>query len=809
MAHGVLTTAALTLTSQALAGAGLAAVSIPIAIHLLTRLRRRPRQWGAMRFVSEVHRRYRQRFRLEQFILLAVRCLIPLILGLALSGPMLSGCADGAGQWLGQAAYDGRMVCIVLDDSLSTQATDAAGQSRFTSLRETALKIVDELTAADRVAVWRATRPGQHVVRVSTNDHAAVRQAIRSIKPRYSRCNLIDTLSAVDEMLIQQNTDPDRTFMVLVSDFAHDTFAVDRPAPRELIQLGQRAKLVVARPMPAVTNTQIAGLTPRRALILPGSDDPKPTVAVEVRLRRFVDTGSPGHTRVELAVFDRDATSPVSIVRQDHTWAVGQSQAVLHATAVLDLAAVYHGATGVSTASNRALSVRARIEPADAIAHSDRLAADDERWATVGIHDKLRVGLIGALSASRVDTSEQGLTAAQWLHLALAPHAVSGTSSPGPTQSALGWGTVAITPLSPTGLDSDTSKALDAVFVSRPDLLSKPQWTHLQRFVERGGLLWVCVPSDSQPAVWGEGMCDQLGLDWRLSIEPRESDPGQLSSVSDKSLATDTPVPQPLNLLGADWQALLAPVRVTKNFELHARGSASTSGEVWLATADGEPLMVSQRLGDGAVVLLATAIDPAWTNLPTKPLFVPLLHETLRGVLGRPSGTGRLQEVVSGDAPVLGRRWEGAKQLALADTTAKGADTVIDLHQTDLGLEPDTPLDAPGIYTATPSDIELALAVNPDPQGGDTRAIDSEKLGQWLSSVSSWQWLDVSDPGQSLAIQMTRTSLGWPLLCILMGVVVIEMLLARWFSHASIPGRGLIAQTIEALRGRGHRVQQV
>lgn len=118
MASTVLTVAALTLTHQALMGGGLAAVSIPIAIHLLTRMRRRPVQWGAMRFVSEVQRRYRHRFRLEQWVLLAMRCLIPLILGLALSGPLLSGCAEGAGRWLGQAGADGRLVCIVLDSTL-------------------------------------------------------------------------------------------------------------------------------------------------------------------------------------------------------------------------------------------------------------------------------------------------------------------------------------------------------------------------------------------------------------------------------------------------------------------------------------------------------------------------------------------------------------------------------------------------------------------------------------------------------------------------------------------------------------------
>ncbi len=63
-----------------LAAAGAAAVGIPIAIHLLTRFRRRREPWAAMRFLIEAFRRQRQRIRLEQLLLLLVRCLVLLLL---------------------------------------------------------------------------------------------------------------------------------------------------------------------------------------------------------------------------------------------------------------------------------------------------------------------------------------------------------------------------------------------------------------------------------------------------------------------------------------------------------------------------------------------------------------------------------------------------------------------------------------------------------------------------------------------------------------------------------------------------------
>ena len=159
--------------------------------------------------------------------------------------------------------------------------------------------------------------------------------------------------------------------------------------------------------------------------------------------------------------------------------------------------------------------------------------------------------------------------------------------------------------------------------------------------------------------------------------------------------------------------------------------------------------------------------------------------------------------MVSGDVPVLGRGWDGIKELTLTRAMPQGIDTTVALHPTDHGLEPQVALDKPGIYTAPQGDVKSALAVNPDPQGGDTRAIDPDRLGQWLSSVSSWEWLDTSDSHQSLAVKTTHTSLGWPLLCVVMGLAVTEMFLARWFSHAVVPGRGFVGQAIATLKGTG------
>src|SRR5262245_35945445 len=68
--------------------AAAAAMALPIVIHLLNRKRFRVVTWAAMRFLLAAQRKNRRRMRLEQWLLLAVRTLIVLLLVLAMASVM-------------------------------------------------------------------------------------------------------------------------------------------------------------------------------------------------------------------------------------------------------------------------------------------------------------------------------------------------------------------------------------------------------------------------------------------------------------------------------------------------------------------------------------------------------------------------------------------------------------------------------------------------------------------------------------------------------------------------------------------------
>src|ERR1051325_10664548 len=90
---------------------GVAAVSVPIIIHLLNRRKFQKVVWAAMRFLKLSVEQNQRRMQLEDMILLALRCLLLALLALALARP---GILSNARDVFGQSKVTG---VIVLDNS--------------------------------------------------------------------------------------------------------------------------------------------------------------------------------------------------------------------------------------------------------------------------------------------------------------------------------------------------------------------------------------------------------------------------------------------------------------------------------------------------------------------------------------------------------------------------------------------------------------------------------------------------------------------------------------------------------------------
>ncbi len=139
---------------------GLALASAPIIIHLLNRRRFLRVDWAPMKYLKLTLKSNRRRLRLEQWLLLAVRTLAIVMLFLAVARPVGSG-ANLAGflQVQGRASR-----VIVIDDSLS-MSYQTHGHSAFEQSQQAASSIVRAVGAQDSLTVVTSSRPAQALVR--------------------------------------------------------------------------------------------------------------------------------------------------------------------------------------------------------------------------------------------------------------------------------------------------------------------------------------------------------------------------------------------------------------------------------------------------------------------------------------------------------------------------------------------------------------------------------------------------------------------------------------------------------------------
>src|ERR1044071_712831 len=151
---------------------GLAAVSVPIIIHLLNRRKFRKVVWAAMRFLKTSVEQNQRRMRIEDMILLALRCLLLALLALALARPAFKSASSDV---FGQSKVTG---VIVLDNSYSMGVSDGT-KTRFDKAREAALQAVDSMPSGSATAVLLASDIVQGIVPEPTFDFNLARKVIR------------------------------------------------------------------------------------------------------------------------------------------------------------------------------------------------------------------------------------------------------------------------------------------------------------------------------------------------------------------------------------------------------------------------------------------------------------------------------------------------------------------------------------------------------------------------------------------------------------------------------------------------------
>jgi hypothetical protein len=778
--------------------AGLAAIAIPIAIHLLMRRRRKPTPWAAMRFLMEAMRKRRRRLQLERLLLLAVRCLLVAAIALALGRPTLRGLAGDSP--FGSAAVT---LAIVIDDSIASGAPDGDGVTALDRHKAMAVELLESLRPerGDRAILVPLSGPlageadlPEASALAPTSDLGTLSQFLEDLTPTDAATDTNGALALVAEQLAAAQRDEGERGRWVVAVLADGVAGVypqtDATPTAEIVAGGDapRVSVLVSDPSLAASGPSsdvgIAGLTPERPVLVVGQGE---AVAVSAPARVRVGRSGAGS--------DTEQTIPIRLRFVDDGGPGPWSNAAARFRAGERTASVVLDAR--VTGRPRGLAyLEAQIDPSATL---DGIPGNDSAVAAVTLRRQLTVAIIDAADTLG-ETSTGGLDPddpAAWLRVALAPEAM-GEGDP--------LADIAAVSLDPSVVDAPRLARVDAAFVLAPNDVRAGGWRALADFARRGGLVAVFPAPQSSLAPWADRFNEAFETPWTIGPEAvtHEEPLGVARQAGDDALGL-------LRLVEGELESLLRPVTVSKSLPLAAEPGGDAGN--LLTLSDGSPAALVARPGgigddggDGLVVVFAVPLASSWTDLPARPVIVPLVQELARAGVGLAVGS---RPSIAGERPTAPG---GAVQLRPGWNVAAGG-SIAPVSVGDEGRSL-VPLRRAGPWLALDGGGRPlgVVAVAPDHRGAarepDAREQVRERiataLGVDLGREESLTWLDrpggASEGAVAPAEAMTRTepslALGAILLAVALALAILEAVLARLFSHASIAGAAGVAPTM-------------
>ncbi|HEY5793336.1 MAG TPA: BatA domain-containing protein, partial [Chthoniobacterales bacterium] len=560
---------------------GLAAISVPVAIHLLNKFRVQRTRWAAMRFVQESLRRNRRQIQLEDLLLLLLRCLLVALLVFAFARPALKTLLAPAAGGSGPAA-----TAVVLDHSASMGQSDGV-ETRFEQGKKAARQLLDQLEPGSRAALFLASNHSEALIAQPTTDFARFRRSLELAPLSEDASDLSQSIRSAFNALAPLAGH--RREVVVYTD--SQTSAWNRI--EEIRQIQREHPDIQLRPV-------ILGAKGEENLAIVGLQAKGGVPAIGQPSRFQIDVANFGAAPVEGArltiASDGGAPADETLIPRI---APGQTQRA-------------HLFVRFSTPGYH--TVTAATSP-------DRLPVDNQRTAAVQVVDRTR-----ALLVENNPQSEPFEQDGYFLANALAPVAADRLD-----QYYLKVGATSFARLGSVDLSAN-----DLIFLCNPGPLSDETAARLEKYVQAGGSLVIFPGPKMDPAKWQA--TPALARLLPATLEPAR-DAGGATPLSWQTDNFEHPVTAIWNDRS---EGTLSSVRFTRYFPLKLKPAAEKSPagkpEVIVRFANGEPSVVEAAYGQGNVVLFNSTVTPQWNNLPLHPGFVSLMQR-LMGYLHREQAT--------------------------------------------------------------------------------------------------------------------------------------------------------------------------
>jgi hypothetical protein len=173
---------------------GIPLITVPILIHLLAKRKKEIIHFSSLRFLKILESRKIKKLRIQQIILLILRCLIILFIIMAFSRPTLKKSSEGKfGTNLKTTSI------IILDNSLSSMA-GSGNQQFYENIKNCAVEITKSFNENDQIYIIPSSEIGK-ISAYQFIDLAKSKSIINDSKPSYSSINLQKLISDAEKIV--------------------------------------------------------------------------------------------------------------------------------------------------------------------------------------------------------------------------------------------------------------------------------------------------------------------------------------------------------------------------------------------------------------------------------------------------------------------------------------------------------------------------------------------------------------------------------------------------------------------------------
>ena len=735
----------------ALAWGALLAV-VPLAIHLLTRQRHRPLEWGAMRFVLAAYKRTQRRARLEHLLLLLLHMLAVIFLALALGRPF-----TGERSLLAPLTESRENLVVILDASASTGFRDPV-EPVFQRVLDRSRELLRDLDGSrgDRAQVILG---GASPTLLPARDPESLLGLLETVsEPTDGEFNLVAALDLAVEALEEDGAELDGSAVQvwLLSDLQAKAF-VGGAARAESAEGSEESD-------PEAGARGLSGPLDRL------QEKGWPLI-VE-------DLGPPELTPANSAIADLALEGPPVGVGQPLIARVDLEhfgpEARLQARLALELDGQRLPSQRVDLPARGVASARFEVrfdEPGDHVLtarlEGDRLPVDDVRTLVVQVPDSVRVVAVnGAPDADDLTADELGFVRA-----ALEPPVDDGPFALAPSPFEL-------REFDAVGFEPADLVDFDVALLANVERLGTRELERLEQRVREGAALLISLGDRVDAVSTNQSLyrADGSGL-LPAELIGRTGIPRGEGYLR----VGDFDAEHPVLRFFADprWQPLLTEVPIYELFAVEPLPDARVLAAV---EGSGEPLLIERRFGEGRVLLWTSTLDNAWTRLPESPgTLIPLLHELLRHGSRRPApprNLALLQPLVAEldefpKEPRLARP-DGSRRPILGEPSERGGGR--------WQLPAVEGLDRVGLYQVETADGDpQPFALTFDVGEGDLRRLGPAELEGLHPNLTLYRGDTATDDGT--ASVGGEGELWRPLLWLCVALLVAETLWSAWIGR--------------------------